>query len=119
MRNKLKLKNKRTITVFFLLGVLNLIIYTRLPSLGDLDSVIFGVRYSFPAVSMFIVSAFYLAHHFKREELISKISIANMVGLFGSVYQPKLIFITVPITILLLDNTVQKFVVKKLRRFWR
>lgn len=97
---KVPIKNQKTVLSFTLLGTFGLLIYTQLPSEKTLDSVIFGVRYSFPAFVMFMIGTFYLAVLHKKEEFIAKIAVLNLAAFITSTYQPKLLLLFIPFALL-------------------
>lgn len=97
---KKDLKLPRGLVALTIVGVLNLIIYTFLPSDNKDHIMVSVLRYSYPAFIPFILGLFLLAEKFKKAIPISIVALGNMMWVgFPVVYNPKLIFIYLPIAL--------------------
>src|SRR3989344_5053811 len=110
-RRRGKDNNLLIINRLILVGIINLVFYFFFPSYKYYDSVVAGVRYSYPAFAAFMLALFLLTQKLKRERILEIITFANLSFLILPVpYHPKILFIYVPLVTLLLLN------LRKLRR---
>ncbi len=87
----------------FLIGLSSLVLFLFLPSAFQEHITVSVFRYSYPAFILFILCTFLIAEKYKKEELLSIISISNIFILgFPYTYYPKLVFIYIPVILLVL-----------------
>jgi len=87
-------------------GILNFCVYLNLPSDKYDHIMVSVVRYSYPAFIPMVLGVFLLAKKFEWVEKISIVAIANLFFVsFPNVYNPKLLFIYIPLSLYLFRNT--------------
>ncbi len=100
-----KIKMNPGILLLLIIGILNFLIYAFLPSDNKDYIMVSVIRYSYPAVVPFILAVFLLAKEYKKETHLGIVVFSNMIWSgFPMFYNPKLIFIFVPIALFIFSK---------------
>lgn len=89
-------------TILFLIGLVNLAVFTIFPTDNHTWIMVSSFRYSYPVFIPLILGVFLYFKSKRKMEWLSYFSIANMLSVFSISYQPKLILIFLPLAILLI-----------------
>lgn len=96
-----KFQDINSIQKILFLGIVNFIFFIFLPSAPahDYNAIVFGIRYSLPAILILFLSFFCIAKKYKLGRLVTIITFANMSFLLLPInYHAKLLFLYVPAT---------------------
>lgn len=86
----------------FLIALTLITIYLFYPTSREPWIMVSSLRYSYPAFILLILGIFKLGQIIKKESLIGFFAITGMLGIFGMEYHPKLILISIPISLILI-----------------
>ena len=102
-----------------LVSILILVIYIFLPYDKLYLGMVLSIRYIYNVFSLLALAVFLIAQHFKKEELLSVVLFSSALIIFRQPYQPKLVYLYMPVAILLFAiffyrKTLLKFFTKHL-----
>lgn len=97
IRNNKKLNKAKLLIV---MGFLNLIVFSILPSDRYYNIVVSVVRYTYPAFIPLILSVFIISQKFKKEVLISFIVLSSLIIIPELSFYPKLMILFIPLSLI-------------------
>jgi hypothetical protein len=101
--------NLSGITKLFLIGMINFVIFFTFPTDSQPWIMVSSFRYSYPAYIPLILGIFILAAQYKKEEWLGYFAISNMLSILSMIFYPKLIFIYLPVSFILIYFFDKKF----------
>lgn len=88
-----------TISIFIILGLLNVFVYLFLPNGQSYTVHVSNLRYVMPVMIPLVLAAFLYAQKIKQEEFISMMAFAGIMFSLQFAYHPKLIFVYLSIVL--------------------